>query len=173
MRFRFKKTDPEYQQGSGVEKKENRGKRGLQKQDRGENTDAGQEQGSDAKQEPDLESAVRAMAEIATESWRYERAVEKALQRMDVMDAERFSRQYQYFASKVNRALGTVHLSVPDMTGLSYSTGLPVQVMNLEEFGEEEQLIVTQTIEPVIMYNGHVIKSGIVMVDRVPQQADL
>lgn len=113
----------------------------------------------------EAEKMQLAIAEIAAEAWRYERALGKVLKKLDVMDAERFGRQYKYFAARVERAVATAGLSVLDLTGQSYSVGLPVQAMNLEEFDEDEDLIITQTIEPVIMMDGRVLKTGVVMVD--------
>ena len=88
----------------------------------------------------------------------------------DVMEAERFSRQYGYFAARVARAMSAVGLTTLDLTGQSYSVGLPLQAMNLEEFDEDEPLIVTQMIEPVIMMDGRVVKTGMAMVDRAGQE---
>ena len=105
-----------------------------------------------------------AIAEIAAESWRYGRALTKVLRKLDVMDADRFARQYEYFATRVQRAVATAGLTVLDLTGQAYHVGLPVQAMNLEEFDEDEPLIISQTIEPVIMMDGRVMKTGVVMV---------
>lgn len=122
-------------------------------------------------QSRELEALRLSLAEIAAESWRFEMALSKALKRMDVMDAERFSRQYSYFATRVDRAVASAGLTVLDLTGQSYSVGLPVQAMNLEDFDEDEPLIISQTIEPVIMIDGRVVKTGMVMVARVRNEA--
>ena len=113
----------------------------------------------------EAEKMQLAIAEIAAESWRYGQALHKVLRKLDVMDAERFSRQYKYFASKVERAVATAGVTVLDLSRQPYSVGLPVQAMNLGEFDEDEALIITQTIEPVIMLDGRVLKTGMVMVD--------
>ena len=115
------------------------------------------------------ETLRQSIAEIAAESWRYELALNKVLKRLDVMDAERFSRQYSYFAARVERAVAAAGLRVLDLAGQPYSVGLPVQAMNLEDFDEDDPLIVTQTIEPVIMADGRVLKTGMVMLDRARQ----
>ena len=114
---------------------------------------------------PEAEKMQLAIAEIAAESWRYERALGKVLKKLDVMDAERFARKYEYFSARVNRAVATVDLNVLDLTGQPYSVGLPVQAMNLDKFDENEPLIIMQTIEPVIMMDGRILKTGVVMVD--------
>lgn len=115
---------------------------------------------------PDVEKMQLAIAEIAAESWRFKLALNKALKKMDVMDAERFSRQYDYFESRVTTAMSMANLTILDLTGQAYDVGLPIQAMNLDEFDEDEPLIVSQTIEPVIMMEGRVIKTGMVMVSR-------
>lgn len=108
-----------------------------------------------------------AIAEIAAESWRFEQALRKVLQRMDAMEANRFSHQYGYFSSRVNRAVASAGLTVLNPAGQPYDVGLPLQVMNLDEFDEEDELIITRVIEPVILLDGRVIKTGFVTVDRV------
>ncbi|MGN1021819.1 MAG: hypothetical protein ACI4O7_15760 [Aristaeellaceae bacterium] len=113
---------------------------------------------------PEVEQMKLAIAEIAAESWRYSRAVSKVLRKLDVMDADRFARQYEYFTTRVQRAVVTAGLTVLDLTGQAYHVGLPVQAMNLEEFDEDEPLLIAQTIEPVIMMDGRVVKTGVVMV---------
>ena len=119
-------------------------------------------------QSADCEKMQLAIAEIAAESWRFGHALNKVMSRMDVMEAQRFSRQYGYFSSRVSRAVSSAGLNILDLTGQKYSVGLPVQAMNLEEFDEEDELIITQVIEPVIMLNNRVLKTGMVMLDRIP-----
>ena len=115
----------------------------------------------------DADALRMSIAQIAAESWRYEQALSKVLRRMDPMDAERFSHQYGYFARRVEQAIAAAGLRVVDYAGQAYDVGLPVQAMNLDDFDEDEALIITQTVEPVIMSEGRVIKTGMVMLDRV------
>ena len=121
------------------------------------------------KKEPsrDADALRMSIAQIAAESWRYKQALSKVLRRMDPMDAERFSHQYGYFARQVEQAIAAAGLRVVDYAGQAYDVGLPVQAMNLDDFDEDEALIITQTVEPVIMSEGRVIKTGMVMLDRV------
>ena len=118
----------------------------------------------------DAETLQLAIAEIAAESWRYECALRKVLKHMDVMEAERFLRQYEYFTSKVDRAVAMAGLKVLDLSTQLYNPGLPIQVMNLEEFDEEDELIINKVIEPVILLENRVVKTGVVMVDRVKSE---
>ena len=107
-----------------------------------------------------------ALVEIAVEDWRFSRALEKVLRRMDIMEAERFSRQYSYFSSRVAQALALAGLTCLDLSGMPFDPGMAVQGMNLEEFEEDESLIITRMVEPVILWNGRVIRTGMVMLGR-------
>lgn len=107
-----------------------------------------------------------ALIEIVAESWRFERTLEKMLERMDPMEAERFARQYSYFSTRVTRAAVFAGLSCIDLTGQPYDVGMAVQAMNLDEFDEDDHLIIVRMIEPVILCGGHVVKTGMVMLGR-------
>ena len=107
-----------------------------------------------------------ALIEIAAEEWRFKHALVKALQNMDVMEAERFSRQYSYFSTRVSRAMSLAGLSCLDLSGQPYDVGMAVQGMNIEEFDDDEDLIITVMVEPVILCDGKVVRTGMAMLGR-------
>ena len=115
----------------------------------------------------DLMTLRLAIAEVMAESWHFERALAKVLQNMDAMEAERFGRQYRYFTDRVGRAAASAGLTCLDFTGQPYDVGMAVQAMNLDEFEDDEPLIITQMIEPVIMCDGQLLKVGMVMLGQM------
>ena len=131
--------------------------------------DPGKTEARPSEASPEAMELRAALAEIAAEGWRFGHAVEKAAQRMDIMDAERFTRQFSYFSTRVRQALQKAELTSLDLTGARYDVGMAVQAMNLEEFEEDEELIVTRMIEPVILWNGRVMKTGVVMLGRATE----
>lgn len=120
--------------------------------------------------EKEVTALKNALSGIAAESWRFSHAMEKALQRMDAMDAERFARQYSYFSTRVRQAMAEAGLTCLDLTGQPYDVGMAVQAMNIDEFDEDELLVITQMIEPVILCDGRVMKTGMVMLGTVPEE---
>ncbi|MBQ8136759.1 MAG: hypothetical protein IJ174_04920 [Clostridia bacterium] len=119
-----------------------------------------------ANAEKALQAMQTSLADIAAESWRFDLALQRVVKRMDVMEAERFLRQYEYFTDRVRTALEKADIVCVDLTGQPYDPGMAAQAMNLDEFEEDEALIVTRTIEPVILHGGRVMKTGMVMVGR-------
>ena len=121
---------------------------------------------SSAPNDKALQTMQASLADIAAESWRFDLALQRVVKRMDVMEAERFLRQYGYFYDQVRAALEKADMVCVDLTGQPYDPGMAAQAMNLDAFDEDEPLIVTRTIEPVILHGGRVMKTGMVMVGR-------
>ena len=115
-------------------------------------------------QEPTV--SVQPLMEIAVEAWRLDRVVDKALQRMSPMDAERLVGQYRWFRRKVDAAMEDAGLRAVDLTGQAYSIGMAVTALNMDEFDDDEDLTVAQMVEPVILFDGRVMRTGAVILER-------
>ena len=111
-----------------------------------------------------------ALTEIVAESWRFGLALEKVVGKMDPMEGERFARQYSYFATRVDHAAAAAGLTCLDLTGQPYDVGMAVQAMNIDEFDEDEPLVIRRMIEPVIMCGGRVMKTGMAMLGRETEE---
>lgn len=112
-----------------------------------------------------LEKSRQALADIAAEAWRLDRAVDRALEQLLPRDADRLESQYRWFRRKVYAALEDADMRVVDLTGQSFTLGMAATPLNADEF-DDEALVVTQTIEPVIMAGGEVLRTGAVMLGR-------
>lgn len=114
-----------------------------------------------------LDARARSLVEIAVESWRLDQAVERALTRMDPMDAQRFAGQYRWFQRKVDAALAEAGMRLVNLTGQPYSVGMAATPLNADEF-DGEGLVVAQMVEPVIMLDGNVVRTGAVLLGTAP-----
>lgn len=108
----------------------------------------------------------QSLAEIAAETWRLHQSIDAMLVRMDPMDAERFLGQYRWFSRKISAALAKAGIQLVDLTGHAYSVGMAASALNMDEFDDEDELEVEQMIEPIIMCEGHVMKTGSVLLRR-------
>lgn len=61
---------------------------------------------------------------------------------------------------KINKTLSKNQLELLDLTGHKYDTGISVDVIDKEEGNEKGYLYISKMIEPVILYEGKVIKYG-------------
>ena len=109
--------------------------------------------------------ASQALADLAAESWRLEKQVQRAVGGMDPMDADRFLNQFEWYMRKVVAVLEENGLRTVDLTGEEYSVGMAVTPLNLEDFpdGDGMRFRIGQMVEPIVMENGRVRKTGTVM----------
>jgi hypothetical protein len=104
--------------------------------------------------------------EIAVEAWRFRRVFASAVSKLDVEDSNRYLNQYLYFFKKVESALGNANFKIVNVEGEKYDVGMAVIPLNMEEFSEDDNIVIEQMIEPLIMNSGKVAKPGTVILRR-------
>ena len=103
---------------------------------------------------------------IASEMFRFQRVFEKAISKLNIDDRSKYSSQFAWFSKKVSKALGDAGLRIVDVDGQLYDPGMAVTPLNIEDFEAEDILYVVQTMEPIIMQDNAVIKTGTVILGR-------
>ena len=115
--------------------------------------------GREATEARDLDRIRCSLAEIAAEAWRMDRLIRRLIHRVDPLEANRFQGQYNWFQRRVDEALVQAGVQVVDLTGQPYSEGMAATPMNIAEL-DGDDLVVAQTVEPVILCEGRVLKTG-------------
>ncbi|MBQ7485872.1 MAG: hypothetical protein IJT77_00065 [Clostridia bacterium] len=112
--------------------------------------------------------ASQAMVDFAAENWKLNQGLERAVLEMEPMAAERFLNQFEWYQRKVQAMLDEAGLSIVDLTGMEYSAGMAVSPLNLEDFPNRPDAVfrIAQMVDPIIMQNGQVRKTGTVMLSE-------
>jgi hypothetical protein len=113
---------------------------------------------------PNLQASI---IDIAVEAWRFKHVFSSALSKLEAAESNRFLNQYLYFFKKVESALENAELKIVNVEGKKYDIGLPITPLNMDEFSQDDKLIIEQMIEPIIMKSGKVIKNGTVILRRM------
>lgn len=118
--------------------------------------------------EDDPGPVSQAMVDFASETWRFRQTAERCFYSMDPEDGERFINQYQWYLRKIQAVLDESGLRIIDLTGQIYDIGMAVTPLNLEDFPERPDAVfrIAQMVEPIIIENGKVRKSGAVMLSE-------
>ena len=103
---------------------------------------------------------------IAAETFRFQHVYSKVLSKLDIDDQAKYSSQFTWFTKKVTKALDEAGLKIVDVNGQLYDPGMAVTPLNIEDFETEDILFVAQTMEPIIMQDNAVIKTGTVILGR-------
>lgn len=108
-----------------------------------------------------------AMVNMAIESWRFSKVFEHALVKNDLNQQTRYKSQLRWFVKKIEDSLEQAGLRIVNIEGANFDSGMPVTPLNLNDFEESDQLIVEQMIEPIIMSEESLIRTGVVILKKV------
>jgi hypothetical protein len=111
-------------------------------------------------------AAEAALIELAVEGWRLARGLARLLDRIEPAEAGRYQAQLRYFQRRVEEQLAGIGLSLVNLEGQSFDTGMAAAALNLGDFGPDEALQVEQMLEPVVMGPTGLRRQGTVMLGR-------
>lgn len=103
---------------------------------------------------------------IASELHRFKGVFAKAVSKLDVDEQNKYSSQFQWFSKKVTKALDDAGIKAIILDGQLYDPGMAVTPLNIEDFETEDILYIAQTMEPIIMQDDAVVKTGTVILGR-------
>ena len=104
---------------------------------------------------------------IASELYRFKGVFAKAISKLDIEEQNKYSSQFSWFSKKVIKALDEAGLKIVNVDGQLYDPGMAVTPLNIEDFETDDILYVEQTMEPIIMQENAVVKTGTVILGRV------
>ena len=120
-------------------------------------------------QELNAEKLRDAIASMAVEAWRFKGTFSRAMDKLDAGEGQKYMSKFNWFMKKVEQGLEEAHLRTVEFTGQEFNEGMPVNAINLDDFGADEHLYISQTIEPVIMNDDAIFKTGTVVLERYEQ----
>ena len=118
----------------------------------------------------EYQELLDSVVSIGSETFRFRGVFERVLMRLGPDDQMKYASQYAWFEKRVLKALAAAGIRIVDFQGKIYDPGLPVTPLNLEDFSTEEELFVLQTIEPVMMKDEKLLKTGTVILGRIEKQ---
>ena len=100
------------------------------------------------------------------ESWRFSRIFARALSRLDAGDASRYFSQLRFFTKRLEELLSATGLKLVNLEGQQYDAGMAATPINIGDFASDEPLFVEQMLEPVILGENGIIRTGTVTLKR-------
>jgi hypothetical protein len=104
---------------------------------------------------------------MAVESWRFGRVFDRLLTKLDAGEHKRYQNQFRWFLKKVEESLAQSGLRIVNVEGHPFDPGMAATPINIEEFDENDSLMVDQMLEPIIMSNEGLVKTGTVALRKV------
>lgn len=104
------------------------------------------------------------VAQLCVEYWKLSTVTEKALVAVEPKDGKRLEAQLKYSKRQLEVMLQELGLKLVDFYGELYHAGLAVSVDNPADHDEDDQLIISRTLEPTVMSGMTVVRLGRVIV---------
>lgn len=102
----------------------------------------------------------REFADLVVEFWKLLRLYQKTIVDIPVIKQKKMDAQWQYCTGRFKSLSAELGFKVVEYEGAIYSANLPVVVVNVDDFTTNEGLVVRQTIEPTVVYEGRVVNMG-------------
>ena len=114
-----------------------------------------------------IEVLQNSIANISSELCRFKNVFEKAISKLDFDEQSKYMSQFAWFSKKVTKAVEEAGLRIVSLEGQVYDPGMAVTPLNIDDFEVEDELKIVQMIEPIIMQEDTVLKTGTVLLGRI------
>lgn len=104
-----------------------------------------------------------AIAAIATENWKLQSVLGRALTALPEEKSARVEAQLRYSRDQLERILQDAGLRLVTFEGEEFTAELPVTPVNAEDFAGSKVAYVERTLEPTIVASGSVVRVGKVL----------
>ena len=110
-----------------------------------------------------MDNGKEMMITFLCETIRYINSVNKFIQTgIAVSNSKKFNSASLRMIKKIDELKNALNVEVLDLRGSIYSAELPVEILNLEDFEENQELIIAETVEPTIKEkdSSHILRFG-------------
>lgn len=111
--------------------------------------------------------------ELLIENFKIERVLNNILDEMynsndsNIMrKTEKYIRQINWFKNKNKELKEKNNIEITNLEGQKYKEGLAVEVLNKEDLNVDEDIIISQMIEPIVMKDGNILKLGKIIIEK-------
>lgn len=118
------------------------------------------------KEKPSPEQIKKSLIDIAVESWRFSRLFVKLLGKLDAGESSRFINQHRFYLKRLDESLKQAGVRLVNVEGQVYDPGMAATALNAEDFSPDDNLVVDHMVEPIIMGDEGLIKTGTVMLKK-------
>lgn len=107
--------------------------------------------------------AADTLALLAAEWFKTARRLSRLTQEVAPARLERERAQLAYSHRRVEEALEKCGIRLVTYDGTPFSTQIPAEPVNHEDFDTDENLVVSETIEPTVIFDGRILARGLVV----------
>ena len=101
------------------------------------------------------------------ESWKFSNTIDKIIDKLNESEKKRYKSRLLWYQKQLTNTLNGFGYKFVDMSNSPYDTGMALTPLNIDEFSQNDDLIVDYIIEPIIMDSkGNIVRTGTAMLRR-------
>lgn len=112
-------------------------------------------------------SANAALIDLAIDFWKFTRLFTRVISKLDAGEQARYANQMRFFQKRIDSAAEVAGARIVTIEGQPFEPGMAASPLNLEDFAEEDTLFVDQMLEPIVMGNDGVLRTGTMMLRKL------
>ena len=109
----------------------------------------------------------QSLIDIAVESWRFSRLFSRLLDKLDAGESSRYVNQHRFYLKRLDENLKQAGIRLVNVEGQVYDIGMAATALNAEDFDPDDNLVVDQMLEPIIMGEEGLVRTGTVILRKV------
>lgn len=111
--------------------------------------------------------ATTALIDLAVDSWKFARLFTRVISKLDAGEKARYTNQMRFFQKRIDSAAEVVGARIVTIEGQPFEPGMAASPLNLEDFQDGDTLFVDQMLEPIVMDNDGVLRTGTMMLRKL------
>ena len=111
--------------------------------------------------------ANAALIDLAVDSWKFARLFTRVISKLDAGEQARYANQMRFFQKRIDSAAEVAGARIVTIEGQPFEPGMAASPLNLEDFQDGDTLFVDQMLEPIVMGNDGVLRTGTMMLRKL------
>ena len=120
-----------------------------------------------AELEGDDSPAAGALIDLAVDAWKFARLFARVISKLDAGEQARYANQMRFFQKRIETAAEMAGARIVSIEGQPFEPGMAASPLNLEDFHDGDMLFVDQMLEPIVMGNDGVLRTGTMMLRKL------
>ena len=112
------------------------------------------------------------LIDLAVDAWKLARLFERVVARLEPGEQGRYVNQVRFLLKRIDGALDSTGARLVSIEGQPFEPGQAATPLNLDEFADDDALVVAQMLEPIVMGRDGVLRLGTVLLAGRPQGTD-
>lgn len=112
-------------------------------------------------------SANAALIDLAVDSWKFAKLFMRVISKLDAGEQARYTNQMRFFQKRIDSAAEAAGARIVSIEGQPFEPGMAASPLNLEDFSDGDALFVDQMLEPIVMGNDGVVRTGTMMLRKL------